>query len=188
MVANRGLPEVEVLRRADGTSEIALTLLRCVGWLSRDDFSTRKGHAGPAMETPAAQMLGKWDFEYSIIPHPGSWRKCMQEARAFETSLRAVLTELHPGSLPPNGSLVEVQGAAFQISAIKQAEDGDGWILRGYNPLAEPIQVRLKLWRPFKHILRADLAEQGTGKIKSRLGLVDLQAGGHEILTLRFRD
>ncbi len=51
-IANRGLPEVEALARPDGQAEIALTLLRCVGWLSRDDLPTRKGPAGPVVETP----------------------------------------------------------------------------------------------------------------------------------------
>jgi hypothetical protein len=37
-----------------GNPQIALTLLRCVGWLSRDDLSTRRGHAGPYMATPGA--------------------------------------------------------------------------------------------------------------------------------------
>ena len=58
IIANRGLPEVEVTSR----HEIAITLLRCVGWLSRDDFSTRTGHAGPFLETPKAQMQGEWEF------------------------------------------------------------------------------------------------------------------------------
>ena len=73
-IANRGLPEVQVLPGADGsTTEIALTLLRCVGWLSRDDMPVRQGHAGPAYETPGAQVPGRWSFDYSIIPHPGHW-------------------------------------------------------------------------------------------------------------------
>ncbi len=67
-IANRGLTEVEVLKDSAGNAEIAVTLLRCVGWLSRDDFSTRNGHAGPFLETPGAQMPGIWTvrlFHYS---------------------------------------------------------------------------------------------------------------------------
>ncbi len=107
MLANRGLPEVEVLKNPLGNAEIALTLLRCVGWLSRDDFSTRKGHAGPFLETPGAQMPGKWAFDYSIIPHSGNWQSAFWQAYAFETPLRAVTTGLHAGGLPPAGSFVE---------------------------------------------------------------------------------
>ena len=99
MIANRGLPEVEVLKNALGNAEIALTLLRCIGWLSRDDFSTRKGHAGPFMETPGAQMPGQWFFEYSIIPHPGGWDSAFWQAYAFNSPLRAVSTGMHAGNL-----------------------------------------------------------------------------------------
>ncbi len=68
MIANRGLPEVEVLKNGDH-AEIALTLLRAVGWLSRDDMPVRQGHAGPANETPGGQVMGKWGYDYAIIPH-----------------------------------------------------------------------------------------------------------------------
>ena len=56
---------MEVLKNS--TAEIAVTLLRSVGWLSRDDFATRKNHAGPFLETPKAQTIGEWEFDYSII-------------------------------------------------------------------------------------------------------------------------
>jgi alpha-mannosidase len=39
-IANRGLPKVEALQNGAHT-EVALTLLRSVGWLSRDDMSAR---------------------------------------------------------------------------------------------------------------------------------------------------
>ena len=35
-----------------------LTLLRCVGWLSRGDLGTRRGHAGPELPVPGPQCLG----------------------------------------------------------------------------------------------------------------------------------
>ncbi len=124
MVANRGLPEVEVLKNSLGNAEIALTLLRCVGWLSRDDFSTRKGHAGPFLETPSAQMPGNWTFAYSIIPHASGWQSAFQQAYAFETPLRVVTTSLHTGDLPPSGSFVETTPETFIVSAVKTAEDG----------------------------------------------------------------
>src|SRR3990172_94740 len=69
MLANRGLPEYEALPEPDGTVTIALTLLRCVEWLSRQDLATRHGHAGPGMHTPGAQMQGRWKFQCSLIPH-----------------------------------------------------------------------------------------------------------------------
>ena len=45
MILNRGLPAVEVTRGSGG-AQIALTLLRSVGW-RRDDLATRRVAAGP---------------------------------------------------------------------------------------------------------------------------------------------
>ncbi|MHA1297668.1 MAG: glycoside hydrolase family 38 C-terminal domain-containing protein, partial [Promethearchaeota archaeon] len=40
-ILNRGLPEYEALLDKDGNVILAITLLRCVGWLSRGDFESR---------------------------------------------------------------------------------------------------------------------------------------------------
>lgn len=44
-----------------------LTALRCIGDLSRRDLRTRGGGAGPGFETPKAQCIGTWEFEYGLI-------------------------------------------------------------------------------------------------------------------------
>src|SRR5207237_25815 len=67
-----GLHEYEVL--PGPPQELALTLLRSVGWLSRDDLVTRAGHAGPEMETPGAQVPGGHRFRYSLFFHAGDWQ------------------------------------------------------------------------------------------------------------------
>ncbi|MFW9878852.1 MAG: glycoside hydrolase family 38 C-terminal domain-containing protein, partial [Candidatus Thorarchaeota archaeon] len=65
-VINKGLPEYEAIINQDNTITIAITLLRCIEWLSRDDFLTRRSHAGPGFQTPGAQCLGIYEFELSI--------------------------------------------------------------------------------------------------------------------------
>ena len=92
--------EVEVKARETGGSGIALTLLRCVGWLSRDDYSSRNGHAGPFLETPGAQMPGRWSYDYAVIPFAApDEAAARQQAYAFAAPLRAVASPLHPGDL-----------------------------------------------------------------------------------------
>ncbi len=188
-IANRGLTEVEVLKNSGGNAEIALTLLRCVGWLSRDDFSTRKGHAGPFLETPGAQMPGIWSFDYSIIPHPGDWQNAFAQAFAFETPMRLTRTGIHPGILPVSGSFVKVEPAAFVVSAVVQSESGHGWLLRGYNLTAEAISVTLKPWKLFKNVEKVNLAEEKQSALKSaENGSITLPVRGHEIVTVLFRN
>jgi alpha-mannosidase len=122
-VAGRGLPEYEAL--ADGrTVAIALTLLRCVGWLSRDDLSTRPGHAGPALQVEDAQCLGEHTFEYAVWVGERSAAGWLREA----SSWRRPFGFGAPGA--PSRSLLEIGGAGFADGALKGAQDGEGIVLR----------------------------------------------------------
>jgi hypothetical protein len=120
MIANRACRRW----KAQVRGEIALTLLRCVGWLSRDDFSNRRGHAGPSLATPGAQMPGIWTFDYSLIPHFGGWQSAFDQAAAFNAPLRAVFlgrgNGSAAGSLAPEGAFLQVP-AVFAI-VVKQAD------------------------------------------------------------------
>ncbi len=203
-VANRGLPEVEVISglRSLQTSEtletsgseIALTLLRCVGWLSRDDFSTRRGHAGPMLKTPGAQMLGRWAFDYSVIvgqdsiPPAGRDKiQAYEQAWGFEAPLRAVFSDLHTGALPPSGSFVAVSPRGFLVSAVKESEDGGGWLVRGWNASGREVQATLRPWHAVKKAERVNLAEETLHTIRpEKDGTVTAMLKGFEILSLRF--
>ncbi|MFZ5858483.1 MAG: alpha-mannosidase [Chloroflexota bacterium] len=203
-IANRGLPEVEALRTrkserlpsSEGV-EIALTLLRSVGWLSRDDFTSRRNHAGPLLETPKAQMIGEWEFDYSIIveqvanllPQQAGQigNLSYRQAWNFESPLRATGTSLHAGTLPSSGSFVRVDNASFVVSAVKETENGKGWIVRGYNIGDEEIPVTITPWRRFAKAERANMAEETVTRLKvGRGGEVTVNARGHEVVTVKF--
>jgi len=85
-VANRGLPEYEAIKNDDGTITLAITLLRCVGWLSREKMDARANNAGPALQTPNAQCLGKHKFELSLFieNYKHDWFKAEIPAKAKE--------------------------------------------------------------------------------------------------------
>lgn len=144
MVANLGLPEVAALRAEDGSATLALTLLRSVGWLSRDDLWNRQGHAGPPLETPEAQVLGLHQFNYRLIPHDGDWLKASQQAHTFQTPLTAEVTLPNQGTLQTPTSMVSIEPASFLVTAIKESEDETGWIVRGANLSDETIELKLK--------------------------------------------
>ncbi len=69
-IFNKGLPEYEAIKNNNDTIKLAVTLLRCVEWLSRGDLATRTGMrsaiAGPPLHTPKAQCLGKYEFDLSL--------------------------------------------------------------------------------------------------------------------------
>ena len=190
MIANRGLPEVEVFHNASGNAEISLTLLRCVGWLSRDDITTRKGHAGPmGIETPQAQMHGTHNFAYSIIPGDENWRPLIHHAQAFNAPLRAVDSRIHPGLLPSSCSMIRNSCQEFLITAIKLAEDGPGLIIRGFNSLPTSIDVVLKAWRKFNRAQLVSLDESPVQDVSiSANGEINFHLEGYKIATLCLSD
>jgi len=188
IIANRGLPEVEALNNGEYT-EISLTLLRAVGWLSRDDMPVRQGHAGPGIETPGGQVQGKSVFGYSIIPHAGGWSEACQQAYAFQTELRAIETEIHPGEIPAQGSFVSSSPESFNISAIKAAENGKGWLVRGYNISSDTIQLGLKPLHRFPHAALVNLAEEELSQLPvANDGSVTISAAGYKIISVMFFD
>jgi hypothetical protein len=166
LVANRGLPEVEFLPDGDQTI-IALTLLRCVGWLSREDMHCRQGHAGPGLPTPEAQCPGHHTFHYALLPYSGDhaspgWDQARAQAKAFRAPLRAVATGVHAGSLSSSVSMVQVEPSSFTLTAIKQPEEGStpGLVVRGVNLSDQPITARIRPWRGFERVARVSLDEK----------------------------
>jgi len=92
-VLNKGLPEYEAITNKNNTITLAITLLRCVDWLSRSDFATRKSNAGPDFRTPGAQCLGKHTFEVSfVIDSKGNWldSKIHKKGKEFNCPLKPI--------------------------------------------------------------------------------------------------
>ena len=185
LIANRGLPEYEVIETPDGGT-IALTLLRSVGWLSRNDFPARKGHAGPPLPTPGAQCLGSHIFEYAIVPHEGGWEQAHREAHEFAAPLRGRWNPAGSGLLPPSASLVEIEGEGLVLSALKRAEDGSGVIVRLYNILDRSTRGRLRLTQPWTKAEVVDLKEDLLRAATIRRGWVGLELRPNEITTFLF--
>jgi alpha-mannosidase len=140
MIAARGLREASV----SPTGVVAITLLRCFGWLSRNDLATRKGGAGPHLATPGGQVPGKHTFHLSLIPFQGDLLQARTHAEAFQTHLRAASTTIHSADLPPLASLLTIEPQAFAVSSIKPAKDGSGMIVRGVNLDDKSLLVKLE--------------------------------------------
>ena len=117
LLANRGLPEYEVIDEREGAT-IALTLLRCVGWLSSLSLATRPNQAGPHIPTPEAQCPGRHVFHYSLVPHSGGWESAFVQAHRFARPLRALAVDGGRGQLPPPGRLPPLPPNALVVSAL----------------------------------------------------------------------
>ncbi len=211
-VLNRGLPSVEVTHTERGT-QIALTLLRCVGWLSRDDLATRRVAAGPLVETPEAQCLGVHRFEYAILPHAGDWRQVYPIAYGYVAPLLVARGDTHEGlelkemnitrddparvrAIPwPRGgpnpdrlSFLQVEPRELVLSAVRRSRDGQGVIVRFYNVTSEPVTSRVMSWRPLREAWRTNLNEERQEPLPIRQEhLVEVPTRGGEVVTLELR-
>jgi alpha-mannosidase len=194
LLANRGLPEYEVLPGEDSVlspskegATTALTLLRCVGYLARFDLSSRPGLAGPLVPTPGAQMLGRHAFDYALIPHKGGWEEAWPEAHRFAVPMRARRVQDSSGALPWEGALLALEGPAFVVSALKRAEDGSGVVVRMYNVTSTPASGRVRLVEPFQGAEFVNMEEAFLAKAPPEDGWVRLEAQPNQVLNLRFR-
>jgi mannosylglycerate hydrolase len=171
----RGLAEYEALECGKEGIELALTLLRSVGWLSRDDLSTRRSAAGPLLAVPDAQCHGEHDFEYAIALGEPSDAELVRASQDY----RFDLVEGPPGVALDTG--LEVEGDAV-LSALKGAEDGDGLIVRLYNPGPRPVRSRVRGPLTIERCRLDESELPGRPPIEGELTL-----RGGEIATLRAR-
>jgi len=124
---HEGVFEYEV---ADG--ELAITLLRCVGTISRQHLATRPFAAGPDVPTPDAQMLGTTRFELGL-QRGARHSELMADWERFALPLLEVPT-MGGGTLPASGTLLDVWGDAV-LSNVRRK---DGILeVRLWNPSAE---------------------------------------------------
>jgi hypothetical protein len=182
LIAARGLREASA--SPDGV--LAVTLLRSFGWLSRDDLSTRKGAAGPLIETPGGQEHGLHRFELSLIPFSGDLLSALPLAESFDAGMRASMTPLHAGRVPAEVSFISLQPQELQVTAVKAAEDGRGIVVRLLNPSPADVQALLTSFLPLQWAQRARLDETALGAlpvIDGRRVLVPL--GPYQAATVR---
>ena len=158
-VFNRGLPEIEAVEGEEGTA-IALTLLRCVGTISRDDMKLRVGHAGPPIATPEAQCRGVHTCEFAFTSYKGSWREAGIPAMAHAYRHPPYAFRISPGKdLVQHGdSPIHIDNPAVQIRAMQPAPDGKKALcVRIYNTTDEPQKARAVIADCFCKYAEADL-------------------------------
>jgi hypothetical protein len=180
-----GLCEYEVVERGGGWW-LALTLLRCVGDLSREDLATRRGGAGPSIPTPGAQCPGRHSFRLAIAPRsaPPAAAALFASARAFLSPPRAVAATGSPdaAAAPPPALVVEAPGLV--LSACTRAEDREALVLRVFNPGAREAQGRFGLASGLEAAFRLDLLERRQGGVPVAGGAATVAVRPHGIETI----
>jgi alpha-mannosidase len=114
-VFHEGVFEYEVVHGG----ELAVTLLRCVGTISREALSTRPWPAGPNTPTPNAQMIGKTEFVLGVWPAAerdrmlGMWER-------FALPL-ADAPARGGGTLSSSGALMPIDGDV-ELSSVRRRD------------------------------------------------------------------
>jgi alpha-mannosidase len=175
-VLARGLPEIAPVRGSAGGAGFALTLLRAVGWLSRDDLPTRRmRNAGPTLATPDAQCLGDGRFRYAVAAYAGDFLAA--DVKAWSERWRTpplVVQGVDEGHLEGGTGLFAVSGYGVHVSAIKRHEARDTLVVRLYNSTDARREAALHFEPSIAGAWRAGLLEER---------LCDLMIGGeHDVL------
>ncbi|HKY76759.1 MAG TPA: glycoside hydrolase family 38 C-terminal domain-containing protein, partial [Acidimicrobiia bacterium] len=134
-VISEGVVEYEV---TGGGCELAVSLLRATGFLSRRRLALRPDPAGPAVPVEGAQVQGTRRWRYGLVLHSGDWEAAhlSRRADAFLNPLEVAVGSTAPagGARPPSGQVLRVDGA--EVSAV--VRDADDVMVRLFHPGSGP--------------------------------------------------
>ena len=173
-----GLLEYEVV---DDGRELALTLVRATGYLSRAEPAYRPNPAGPLDPLEGPQLLRPLLAEYAVLPHRGGWREARLAEAADEFLVPLEHTRVAATTRrgrAPAGAALTVDGA--RVTAVLREHAGAPLTLRLCNPGAEPATATIALDGRPTQLEVVDLAGRA---IESRTGSIDLRPW--EIVTVR---
>jgi len=148
---------------------------------------------GPESPDPDADR-GRHEFTYALFPHAGGWGEGETARRGWELNAPAVCvatderrrtTDEREGT-PAAHSFLDIAGPAI-LEAIKPAEDGDGWIVRLYEPNGGRGQVTLRSPRPWRQVERCNLVEEAGAELAAAGQAVTFPIQPFEIVALRVR-
>lgn len=129
------------------------------------------------------------EFTYSIVPHSGDWRDAgtVQAAYSLNNPLSAVVKTSTAGSLPNACSFVRSNDENAIIEVVKQANDGDGIILRVYECYNRRTNASLTFARPVESVCECDMLENSGEALAANGETVSFTLRPYEIKTLRVR-
>jgi len=158
------------------------------GHNARENVMTISLLRGPLYPDPLADE-GEHRFTYSVFPHAGDWTEAGVAAEAYALNSRLITVAAGPDTADGPG-FVRVEGTELGLATLKQAFDGDGLVLRVYEPNGARGPVTLRFADPVKAVERVNLLEEPEG------GRIELGDGGRtvqldvrpfEVISLRIR-
>lgn len=104
-------------------------------------------------------------FDYSLVPHAGTWQKAgiVKKANELNAAPIQIMETYHKGKSPREFTGVVITAANIIATAFKQAEDGNGFILRCYETDGEAVQCTISMPVPGRKFT----ADFGRNEIKT---------------------
>lgn len=180
-----GLTEYEVDGRA-----IAVTLLRSVGELSRNDLPERPGNAGWPAATPEAQCLGPFEAELALMLHGARTEKTIDEIeRAADDVLYPLVGETLRSALelPKPRVGLALEGAGLAFSCAKESDEGGWVVLRCLNLLDREVPGGWRLDRLVREARLARLDETPEGQVSVLENQIRFVAPPRAVVTILAR-
>jgi alpha-mannosidase len=129
---------------------------------------------------------GEHYMTYSLLPHEGNWRaEVVQEAYALNDPL--ILRRVNgaaSGTQAP-ASLVSVNTDSTIIETVKQAEDGNGIIVRLYENQRNRGKITLNFGFNVAEVYHANILEENQDTLTVANNQVRLDITPYQIITLR---
>ena len=190
-VIPQGVREYEVL----DDSKIRLTLFRTYGFMGKENLIYRPGRASGEriIETPAAQLLKEMEFNFGFTSYAGDINDSDIDtlAKQYNTNLEVyTYAEFLNGRLIFSQREIEGQNAKIHslfetegnlvVSAVKKAEEDDGYIIRLYNGKDhKDVDDKIKFNFDIKEAYYTNLKEEKTEEIKVENNTISVKELSH---------
>jgi alpha-mannosidase len=171
-------------------AELAVTVLRSTGLISRNDNPYRQDPAGPEIAIPNAQMRGRRRMTFGLYPHAGGWAEG-GVADAAERYRHELLSA--PGSAageaqwPPAGAgdaALSLAGDQVELTSLRRRPDG--WIEARLVNLA-PDRRTASVEGAIEEARRASLRGEPLEAVPVSDGRLQMELGPAEIVTVQLK-
>ncbi len=173
---------------SDATHGFSLLNDSKYGYDAKDNVLRLSLLRAPEWPDPNADQ-GHHEFTYSLYPHAGTWREAMTVRQGYDLNypLLALATTQHPGTLPAQQSFFSTKEDNVVITAVKQAADGSGTIVRFYEWAGKKGEIHLTLPHAASAAWQTNLMEQPENSLALANGgnAVTVPTGAYEIKSVK---
>ncbi len=137
---------------------------------------------------PEADM-GSHSFTYSLYPHEGALRDSDTVKRAYmlNNPLTALPATGNADTIPTDFSAISIDCDHAACETVKQAEDGDGTVIRIYEYKNIRDKFNITTAIPFEKAYLCDMLENEICELPVENGEITCSIKGFEILTVKLK-